>query len=86
MKAALAKGPCSVGIQADKPVFHYYSGGIITSEDCGTDIDHGVLAVGYGKQGDTEYILVKNSWGPDWGEQGFVRIGLTSGPGICGIN
>lgn len=86
MKAAIALGPVSVGIQADSQVFQHYSGGVITSADCGDQIDHGVLAVGYGNEGGIDYILVKNSWGPDWGDQGYVKIGLRDGPGVCGIN
>jgi C1A family cysteine protease len=44
-----------------------------------------VLAVGYGKEGDSEYFLVKNSWGTQWGDNGFVKIGVAEGEGICGI-
>jgi C1A family cysteine protease len=60
----------------------------LNSEECGTNIDHGVLAVGYGhdKETDSDYIIVKNSWGEEWGEKGFIKIGLTEGAGICGIN
>jgi xylem cysteine proteinase len=83
LKAALNKGPVSVAIEADQSVFQSYTGGIITSTSCGTNLDHGVLAVGYNG---TSYIIVKNSWGPTWGESGFVRIGQASGAGICGIN
>ena len=76
----------SVAIQADSTVFMYYSGGIINSSSCGTNLDHGVLAVGYGKEKGVEYFIVKNSWGPSWGEKGFVRIAIQKGKGICGIN
>ena len=58
---------------------------MIDEESCGTEIDHGVLAVGFGKEGDREYFLVKNSWGPQWGDNGFVKIGVAEGDGICGI-
>lgn len=81
LKAALNVAPVSIGIQADQPVFHLYTGGIINSESCGTSIDHGVLAVGYGTDAETnqEYYIVKNSWGADWGENGFVRIAVKDG-------
>ena len=80
LKAALAKGPVSVAIEADQFAFQGYHSGIITS-GCGTKLDHGVLAVGYGGVGDMEYFLVKNSWGASWGDKGYVKIA----PNQCGI-
>jgi len=59
---------------------------VITDPACGTEIDHGVLAVGYGKEGDQEYFIVKNSWGAQWGDNGYVKIGVAEGQGVCGIN
>ena len=50
LKAALAQAPASVGIQADSRVFQFYSKGVLNSDDCGINIDHGVLAVGYGTE------------------------------------
>merc|ERR1719199_431165 len=86
LKAALQHGPVSVAIEADQPVFHQYTGGIITSESCGTSLDHGVLTVGYGVDSKVgEYYIVKNSWTTGWGEQGYVRIAVKDGAGICGI-
>jgi len=86
LKNAIATGPVSVAIEADTSVFQSYTGGIITSAACGTTLDHGVLAVGFGVENGVEYIIVKNSWGASWGENGFVRLGVTDGAGICGIN
>merc|ERR1711907_238754 len=82
LKAALNKGPVSVAIEADKMAFQGYSGGVITGSACGTTLDHGVLAVGYGTEGGEEYFLVKNSWGASWGDSGYVKIGVD---GVCGI-
>ena len=85
LKAALVDGPVSVAIQANQSVFQRYTGGVITA-DCGTNLDHGVLAVGYGTDTDgTPYYKVKNSWGAAWGEDGYVRIAITDGAGMCGI-
>ena len=85
---AVAKGPVSVAIEADTRTFQLYTGGVITSDACGTNLDHGVLVVGYGDEANIPYWLVKNSWGPSWGEQGYVKIQRSSSsndPGVCGI-
>ena len=84
LKAALAKGPVSVAIEADKTVFQSYTSGVITSKACGTQLDHGVLAVGYGTESGTDYFLVKNSWGPSWGDKGYVKIAMADN--TCGIS
>jgi len=62
-----------------------YHTGVITGTKCGTNLDHGVLAVGYGVENGTEYYLVKNSWGATWGDAGYVKIGVEDGAGVCGI-
>ena len=80
--------PVSVAIEADSLVFQFYGGGIIDSARCGTDLDHGVLIVGYGEEKGKMYWILKNSWGPDWGENGYFRIARsesTNDPGICGV-
>jgi|TARA_B110000093_G_scaffold183404_2_gene234421 C1A family cysteine protease len=81
-------GPVSVAIEADTRIFQLYTGGIITASSCGTDLDHGVLVVGYGSERDTDYWIVKNSWSTSWGEEGYVRIeksDSTTTKGVCGI-
>ena len=85
LKAAIAEGPVSVAIEADTLVFQFYSGGILNSKSCGTDLDHGVLAVGYGSDNGKDYYIVKNSWGASWGENGYIKIAAVDGKGICGI-
>lgn len=82
---AVAQQPVAVAIEADTQYFQSYSSGILTSTDCGTKLDHGVLIVGYGTEMGIDYWLVKNSWGADWGENGYVKIARTNGSGICGI-
>lgn len=92
MKIAINMGPVIANIATDKPLFRFYSGGIITTPACGTNLTCSVAIVGYGheKKGHIshagEYWIVKNSWGESWGEQGYARIAIENGDGICGIN
>jgi C1A family cysteine protease len=87
LEEAVARQPISVGIEADQPVYQHYKSGVITDDACGQQVDHGVLAVGYGTEGSTDYWLIKNSWGADWGDKGFVKIarGKSADKGECGI-
>ena len=80
-------GPIAVGMDASHTDFQLYSSGIYENADCGTEIyelDHGVLAVGYGNDADGDYWLVKNSWGTSWGLDGFFKMARNSG-NMCGI-
>lgn len=88
LKEAVSYGPVSVAIEADTLVFQFYKSGVVDDVKCGVNLDHGVLVVGYGNENGKDYWIVKNSWGPGWGEKGFVKIARsnsTSDAGICGI-
>lgn len=84
---AVANQPVSVAIDAGGSDFQFYKEGVYTG-DCGTELNHGVAIVGYGTALDgTKYWIVKNSWGAEWGEQGYIRMqrGVDAEEGLCGI-
>ncbi|KAJ1703382.1 hypothetical protein LUZ63_003161 [Rhynchospora breviuscula] len=87
LKNAVANQPVSVAIEASGSAFQFYQSGIFTGS-CGTNLDHGVLVVGYGPcSTGTAYWIVKNSWGTSWGESGYIRMqrNVASTAGLCGI-
>ncbi|CAM6000941.1 unnamed protein product, partial [Sphagnum balticum] len=74
LQKALNELPVAISVQADLDVFRFYTSGILDSDDCGTDVNHGALAVGYDVIGNKGFWIVKNSWGKSWGENGYIRI------------
>jgi hypothetical protein len=90
MMSALVKQTVSVAIEADSMDFQLYKSGVFTGK-CGTNLDHGVLLVGYNAD---SYIL-KNSWGTSWGDKGYIYLGKGADPatgkpyngghGQCGV-
>jgi cathepsin L len=88
LAAAVSKQPVTIAIEADTRYFQSYSGGILDSTTCGTELDHAVEIIGYGTENGVDYWNVRNSWGPSWGESGYFRIKKTSSTndiGICGV-
>jgi C1A family cysteine protease len=89
LKKVVYQQPVSVAIQANLPSFQAYKTGVYSDPSCGKQLDHGVLIVGYGHDffHNMDYWIVKNSWGPHWGEKGYIRIqrNIDQDSGLCGI-
>lgn len=83
MKIAVAvSGPITVGIDSNPASFQLYKSGIYSEKNC-TRVNHSITIVGYGTENGTDYWLVKNSWGPKWGNNGFGKILRNNN--TCGI-
>ncbi|KAJ0077096.1 hypothetical protein Patl1_35481 [Pistacia atlantica] len=88
LKKAVAHQPVSVAIEAGGRAFQLYRivQGVFSGR-CGTQLDHGVVAVGYGTENGVDYWLVRNSWGSSWGENGYIKMerNVNTPTGKCGI-
>ena len=74
-----------VGVDPNTVHFLHYSGGVLDSPECGNDPAHYMLLVGWGVDeiSGEEYWLLKNSWGTQWGDLGYIRIAIANN--TCGV-
>ena len=77
---ALMQSPVAVGVDSAGSHYAHYHGGVLTSDACNKQIDHAMLVVGY----TPDYWILKNSYGPHWGENGYMR--LERNKNACGID
>ena len=86
LESAVVHQPVSVAIEADQSDFQFYKSGVFNGT-CGTQLDHGVLVVGYGDDNGSPYWIVKNSWGEAWGNNGYIWLAkdIASPQGQCGV-
>lgn len=88
IRAIAQIGPISASIDASDPSFRFYSSGIYNSKACNaSNLNHAVTLVGYGSIGNLSYYIAKNSWGSNWGQNGFFQIARKwpNNSNMCGI-
>ena len=83
----LQYGPILAFVDGSDIVFEQYGEGIIDTLDCGTEPNHAVLIVGFGRDpSGLDYFVIQNSYGSSWGQQGLAKIAAQSeGKGFCGL-
>lgn len=86
MKEVIANiGPVAVAVDCRWPSFILYKSGVYYDDRCSTDaVNHAMIVVGYGRENNQDYWLVRNSWGESWGEAGYIKIARNK-KSHCGI-
>jgi C1A family cysteine protease len=86
LKKEILRGPVSVAIEADQPSFQHYHSGILPVNQCGKKLDHAVVAIGFGSENGQNYFIIRNSWGPNWGNNGTIKLQYTNTECACGCD
>lgn len=86
MKEVIANiGPVAVAVDCRWPSFILYKSGVYFDDRCSTDaVNHAMIVVGYGRENNQDYWLVRNSWGESWGEAGYIKMARNK-KSHCGI-
>ena len=81
----VTRGVCDVAIDAGQYSFQLYSSGIYDESRCSSyNLNHAVGCVGYGTESGVDYWIIRNSWGPSWGEDGYIRMSRNKN-NQCGV-
>jgi len=64
--------PFSVCVDASE--WSFYSGGVVTHDQCGRSVDHCVQLIGYDATAKPPYWIARNSWGSSWGVSGLIYL------------
>jgi len=72
-----------LSIACDAETWQFYTGGVVTADSCGQDLDHAIQLTGWTVKDGQNAWTVRNSWGADWGESGYIYLQL--GQNTCGI-
>ena len=81
--ASLQNGPITIALDANSFIFRFYKSGVIDiPSNMSEEINHAVLLTGYDQDENGTYWIIQNSWGKDWGDNGFVKIRARNGDGV----
>ncbi len=88
IKKSLRHGPIAIALDANSFFFRFYESGVVDlPSEYSRGLNHAVMLVGYGKDDEGEHWIIQNSWGPEWGDKGFIKVRINEGEGtfLCQI-